>query len=77
MALDEVNRFVAISASTANLADELMLIHYTACKLNIVYYGPMEPALDSARHYPEKMKFELDIGSARKLESYKTKVSDI
>jgi hypothetical protein len=73
----QVNGFVAISASTANLADELMLIQYTAGKLNIVYYGPMEPALDSARHYPEKMKFELDIGSARKLESYKSKVSDI
>ena len=73
----QVNGFVAISASTANLADELMLIQYTAGKLNIVYYGPMEPALDSARHYPEKMKFELDIGSARKLESYEYKVSDI
>ena len=72
----QVSGFVAISASTAGLADELMIIQYKAGKLYIVYHGPMELALDSARHYPEKMKFELDIGGARKLESYKIKMLD-
>lgn len=71
----QVSGFVAISASTAGLADELMIIQYKAGKLYIVYHGPMELALDSARHYPEKMKFELDIGSARKLESHKNQIA--
>lgn len=71
----QTSGFVAISASTAGLADELMIIQYKAGKLNTVYHGPMELALDSARHYPEKMKFELDIGSARKLESHKNQIA--
>ncbi len=61
--------FVAISSSTAGLADDLMVIGYDAGELSVIFYGDMQLALDAARHYPEKLKYELDISTARSLVS--------
>jgi hypothetical protein len=61
--------FVPISAATAGLADELMILQYRAETLSVIFYGNIQDALDAARHYPEKGKYELGIALAQSLAS--------
>lgn len=59
--------FVPISASTAGLAHDLMIVQYQTGVLSAIFYGSMQVALNAARHYPEKGRYELDIGVAKGL----------
>ena len=61
----QASGFVAIGQSTAAQADALMLVQYRDGETHTLYYGPMQPALDSARVYGSS--FELDLSVARRL----------
>lgn len=62
--------FVSISASTARLGDDLMILQYLDGDISIVYFGSIELATKEARFYESVRKFELDISKARKLNAY-------
>ena len=59
--------FVPINISTVNKVDDIMIIQYIGNELHTVYYGPIQAAVDAARHYPDHGKYELDISKARKI----------
>jgi hypothetical protein len=59
--------FVAISATTTHKAQDLMIVQYADGELTTVYYGSMKQAIQSARHYKNPGKYELDIGKARRI----------
>lgn len=59
--------FIRMTASTANLADDIMLLQFVDGELSILFYGDIQIALDAARHYPEKNFYELDMSLAKHL----------
>ena len=52
-------------SKSAAQADALMLVQYRDGETHTLYYGPMQPALDSARVYGSS--FELVLSVARRL----------
>lgn len=63
----QVTGFVPIGKATIDKVDDLMIIQYRNGELSVVYYGPVEPAVDAARYYDHVGKYELDISKARRL----------
>lgn len=63
----QASGFVAIGKTTANLADDLMVVQYLEGKVTTVFYGPMAAAVEVARHYKPTNNFEFDLSRARKL----------
>lgn len=61
--------FVAISAKTLHLVDDLMVVQYADGGLSTVYYGCIKQAVDAARFYAPSSNYELEIGTARRLGS--------
>lgn len=59
--------FVAISARTLHLADDLMVVQYADGKLSTLYYGCIRQAIAAARLYAPSGNYELEIGAARRL----------
>ncbi len=59
--------FVAISATTLDKVDDLMILQFKDGKLNVVYYGDVKKAIDAARFYDNVGKYELDISKAKRL----------
>ena len=59
--------FVPINISTVNKVDDIMIIQYIENELHIVYYGPIQQAIEAARYYPKNGKYELDISKAKKI----------
>ena len=59
--------FVPITISTVNKVDDIMIIQYIENELHIVYYGPIQQAIEAARYYPKNGKYELDISKAKKI----------
>lgn len=57
--------FVTINPKTLDKVDELMLLQYVNYHLKIIYYGPVNKAVEVARSW--EGKYELDISKARKL----------
>jgi hypothetical protein len=57
--------FVTINPNTASKVDDLMLIQFTEFKLEVIFYGPIQKAVEVSRTWDGK--FEFDISKARKL----------
>lgn len=57
--------FVTINPNTASKVDDLMLIQFTEFKLEVIFYGSIQKAVDVSRTWHGK--FEFDISKARKL----------
>ncbi len=59
--------FVAITASTLEKVDDVMILQFKESCLNIIYFGDISKAVNAARFYEHVGKYELDISKARKL----------
>lgn len=57
--------FVYINANTINKVDDLMLVQYADFNLEIVYFGPIQRAVEVSRTWDGK--FEFDISKGRRL----------
>jgi len=57
--------FVTINSKTLNKVNDLMLLQYANEKLEIIYYGPIEKAVEVSRTWEDK--YEFDISKAKKL----------
>ena len=57
--------FITINPNTINNVDDLMLIQFTEFNLEVIFYGPIQKAVDVSRTWDGK--FEFDISKARKL----------
>lgn len=60
--------FVAISKSTLHHADDLMVIQYRNAKLEVLYYGCINKAVEVARFYTPTGSYELELSKARQLQ---------
>lgn len=60
--------FVSISKSTLHHADDLMVIQYQNSKLEVLYYGSIQRAVDAARFYAPTGAYEFELSRARKLQ---------
>ncbi|MBS1769032.1 MAG: hypothetical protein JSS77_05165 [Acidobacteria bacterium] len=63
----QIAGFVAISETTADNVNDLMVVQYRDGKLSTIYYGPLRPAIEAARYYEPDKNYELDISKARRL----------
>jgi len=61
--------FVPINSTTIDKVDDIMILQYKDSNLEIIYYGAINKATESARYYEQSKKFELDISKAKKLYS--------
>ena len=57
--------FVTINPNTADKVDDLMLIQFSDFKLEVVFHGPIQKAIEVSRTW--NGKFEFDISKAKKL----------
>ena len=57
--------FITINPNTASKVDDLMLIQYFDSKLEVVFHGSIQKAIDVSRTW--EGKFEFDISKAKRL----------
>jgi len=57
--------FITINPNTANLVDDLMLIQFSDFKLEVIFHGPIQKAIDVSRIWGGK--YEFDISKAKRL----------
>ena len=57
--------FITINPNTASKVDDLMLIQYFDSKLEVIFHGSIQKAIDVSRTW--EGKFEFDISKAKKL----------
>ncbi len=57
--------FITINPNTVHKVDDLMLIQFSDFKLEVIYHGPIQNAVNVSRTW--EGKFEFDISKARKL----------
>ncbi|HPV32127.1 MAG TPA: hypothetical protein PLW03_04925 [Methylotenera sp.] len=57
--------FITINPNTINKVDDLMLIQFIDSRLEVVFHGPIQKAVDVSRTW--EGKFEFDISKAKKL----------
>ena len=67
-ATSQKSGFVAISKSTLHHADDLMVIQYRNAKLEVLYYGCINKAVEFARFYTPTGSYELELSKARQLQ---------
>lgn len=65
--------FVSLNPNTASKADELMVLRYTDRDFEVIYHGPVAPALQLSRLW--NGRYELDIAKARLISSNASKLS--
>jgi len=56
--------FFIISNKTIDKVDELMLLQYKNGKIIKLYYGDVKTAVDKARYYKDKNRYNLDLSVA-------------
>jgi len=61
--------FVAISKSTLNQVDELMILQYKEGSIEKVYYGDIKTAADAATYYDHLKHYELSLSKAKRLQN--------
>jgi len=59
--------FVAISATTLDKVDDIMILQFKDGTLGVLYYGDVKKAVEAARFYESVGKYELDISKAKRL----------
>jgi len=57
--------FITINPNTVNKIDDLMLIQFIDSRLEVVFHGPIQKAVDVSRTW--EGKYEFDISKAKKL----------
>lgn len=57
--------FITINPNTVNKVDDLMLIQFIGSRFEVVFYGPIQMAVDVSRTW--EGKYEFDISKAKKL----------